>query len=197
MKGGTCHYAQGSQLAAATAFIRAHQASIAFVTVELGANNFEGCVKAGIVDDGCLLDQVLAIEDDLPQIYKQLRAAGGQQMRIVAMSLFDPFLAEWFMGPAGQSLAQQSVGFIREFNRAAVGIQRATGTQTANVANAFSTYESFSTTTLLEGYGTVPLSVARICQWTWVCAPPPLGPNEHPNALGYQQIALAFKPLVS
>jgi lysophospholipase L1-like esterase len=197
IKGGTCHYAEGSQLAAAASFIRANQSSIAFVTVELGANNFEQCVPNGQVDAGCVVDEIATVETELPQIFQQLRDAGGPQMKIAAMNLFDPFLAAWLSGPSGQTLAQQSVEVLREFNTALRSIHRAADARTAGVAGAFSTYVTFSTTTNLQGYGTVPVAVARICQWTWGCAPPPQGPNEHPNAEGYQQIANAFKPLVS
>lgn len=196
IKGGTCHYAEGSQLAAATSFVRANQSSIAFVTVELGANNFEQCVTGGNVDAGCVVDEVGTVETELPQIFQQLRAAGRPQMKIVAMNLFNPFLAAWLSGPAGQTLAQASVEVLREFNTALRSIHRAADARTANVAGAFSTYVTFSTTTDLQGYGTVPVAVASICQWTWGCAPPPQGPNEHPNAEGYQQIANAFRPLV-
>jgi lysophospholipase L1-like esterase len=28
--------------------------------------------------------------------------------------------------------------------------------------------------------------------WTWICAPAPLGPDNHPNAAGYAVIADAF-----
>jgi lysophospholipase L1-like esterase len=197
IKGGTCHYTEGSQLAAATSFIRSNQSSIAFVTVELGANNFETCVPNGNVDTGCVLDELATVETELPQIFKQLRDAGGPQMTIVAMNLFDPFLAAWLAGPEGQTLAQASVEVLREFNQTLRSIHRAAGARTASVAGAFSTYEPFSNTTDLPGRGTVPVAVARICQWTWGCAPPPQGPNEHPNAEGYQQIANAFRPLVS
>jgi hypothetical protein len=31
--------------------------------------------------------------------------------------------------------------------------------------------------------------VVRICQWTWMCAPAPLGPDIHPNQAGYGVIA--------
>jgi lysophospholipase L1-like esterase len=44
----------------------------------------------------------------------------------------------------------------------------------------------------LPGAGEVPLNVARICAWTWICAPAPLGPDNHPNVDGYAVIARAF-----
>src|SRR5207245_777310 len=99
-------------------------------------------------------------------------------------------------GPSGQTLAQASVEVVREFNQTLRSIHRAAGARTAGVASAFSTDVSFATTTELPGRGTVPVAVAKLCQLTWACAAPPQGPNEHPNAEGYQQIANAFRPLV-
>jgi hypothetical protein len=56
----------------------------------------------------------------------------------------------------------------------------------------FSTAD-FTDTAVLPGVGTVPLNVARICTWTWMCAPAPVGPNIHANAAGYRVIAAAFE----
>src|SRR5215472_5834825 len=60
------------------------------------------------------------------------------------------------------------------------------GDPVADVTSAFST----SDFTLVDG---IPLDVLRICQWTWMCASPPLGPDIHPNTAGYGVIAQAFK----
>ena len=38
----------------------------------------------------------------------------------------------------------------------------------------------------------VPRNVARLCQWTWQCAAPPRGPNQHANQAGYRVIARTF-----
>ena len=40
--------------------------------------------------------------------------------------------------------------------------------------------------------GVVPRNVALICQWTWACAMPPHGPNQHANEAGYGVIARTF-----
>jgi len=34
--------------------------------------------------------------------------------------------------------------------------------------------------------------VAAVCTWTWECAVPPRGPNEHANQAGYAVIARTF-----
>ena len=51
---------------------------------------------------------------------------------------------------------------------------------------------NFGDPVTVPGIGSVPRNVARICQWTWECAPPPRGPNQHANAAGYRVIADAI-----
>jgi hypothetical protein len=43
-----------------------------------------------------------------------------------------------------------------------------------------------------SGTSSVPRNVALLCQWTWQCAAPPRGPNQHANQVGYQVIARTF-----
>jgi hypothetical protein len=38
----------------------------------------------------------------------------------------------------------------------------------------------------------VPLNVLIALTWTWMGAPPPNGPDIHPNLIGYAAIARAF-----
>ena len=35
-------------------------------------------------------------------------------------------------------------------------------------------------------------ALGLVCQGTWMCTPPPLGPDIHPNRLGYFVIALTL-----
>ena len=65
------------------------------------------------------------------------------------------------------------------------------GMPVADVQDAFST-TNFDTFVTLPGFGQVPVNVARICQWTWMCAPPPIGPNVHGRPEGYWVMASAF-----
>ena len=54
----------------------------------------------------------------------------------------------------------------------------------------------FAHAATLPGVGTVPLNAARICEWTWMCAPSPIGPNIHADSTGYQVIAVAFRQVI-
>lgn len=185
LAGGLCEYPHGSQLDEAVAFLRAHRQFVAFVTIDIGANDFTcqqpECIPAGVA----------RIQQNLPRILAALREAAGPDVPIVGMTLYNPFLATWLLGVEGQAFAQLSAELYLLIN----GVFRATfetgGALVADVDGAFSS-DDFTTIVELPGAGEVPLNVARICQWTWVCAPPPLGPDNHANSAGYAVIAATF-----
>jgi len=103
---------------------------------------------------------------------------------IIGMNFYDPFLAAvWFTNPAGLTTEiARAVGGNDIFE----AIYAAAGVPVADVESAFST----TVTTPVSG---VPLNVVRICAWTWMCAPAPLGPDIHANGPGYHVIAVAFE----
>jgi putative protein kinase ArgK-like GTPase of G3E family len=63
------------------------------------------------------------------------------------------------------------------------------------VATDFDTYVPFTTTVNWQG-NQIPLAVARICAWTWVCSTPPSGPKIHANKNGYLEIADVFTKVI-
>jgi lysophospholipase L1-like esterase len=190
--GGVCPYGQGSQLAQAEHFLELHQGSVAFVTVDVGANDIAGCVHGGTVDPACVQHAFQAVGANLPVILGRLRAAAGPGVPIVGMSYYDPFLAAWLQGPDGQALAKASEQLLEQYNGLIGSIFHAAGSPVADVQSAFSTSD-FTDMVTLPGYGQVPRNVARVCEWTWMCAAPPVGPNIHANGPGYLQIAAAFE----
>ena len=184
--GGICSYAHGSQLDEAVSFLRSHQAQVAFVTIDIGANDFP-CQAAECVPAG-----VAAIQANLPLILARLRTAAGPNVSIVGMTIYNPFLAAWFLGPDGQAFARASASqLLGPVNGLLRAIYEGSGDPVADIETAFSSND-FDTQVSLPGAGTIPLNVARICMWTWVCAPPPLGPDNHANATGYGVIARAY-----
>jgi lysophospholipase L1-like esterase len=184
--GGICTYRHGSQLDEAISFLHAHRNHVAFVTIDLGANDFP-CNEASCVPAG-----VASIQANLPRILAALRKAAGPGVPIVGMTLYNPFLAAWLTGPEGQAYAQYAeTALMGPIDALLRGIFQAGGARVADVEGAFSSSD-FTTLVDLNGAGTVPINVARICTWTWVCAPPPLGPDNHANEAGYRVIARAF-----
>jgi len=184
--GGICSYAHGSQLDEAVSFLRAHRGQVAFVTIDIGANDFP-CQAAECVPAGAA-----AIQANLPGILTALRAAAGPDVPIVGMTIYNPFLALWFSGPEGQAYARASASqLLGPVNGLLRAIYEGSGDGVADIERAFSSND-FDTLVSLPGAGTVPLNVARICMWTWVCAPAPYGPDNHANAEGYGVIARAY-----
>lgn len=186
IRGGICDYPHGSQLDEAVSFLKAHRPFVAFVTIDIGANDFP-CFAAECVPVG-----VSAIQTNLPAIVSALRAAAGPDVPIVGMTLYNPLLGNWLTGADGHALAQASATqLVGPVNALVRGTYLAGGATVADVEAAFSSFD-FTTTVELPGVGPIPLNVARICMWTWICAPPPLGPDNHANRDGYAVIAATF-----
>jgi len=177
---------------AAVAFLAAHPHARILVTLDIGANNVDQCLtSSGSIDPTCVAQGVATAGTQLPEILGKLKAAAGRHVSFVGMNLYDPFLAEWLTGSSGQTLAGESVALSVAFNGVLDAGYTAFGIPVADVADAFQTADFTDTTSL--GGTTVPVNVARICEWTWMCAPAPVGPNIHANDAGYQVIAKAFE----
>ena len=193
ISGGICAYAQGSQLAEAVRFLHDHQGSVALVTIDMGANDVEPCgtLRDAAAQRLCIVTAFGNILANLPTILGTLRAAAGPDVPIVGMNYYNPFLASWFQDPA---LASESAKLLVAFNLLLESIytNRAFGVPVADVAGAFLS-DDF---TPVPAAGGIPRNVLLICQLTWMCAPPPVGPSIHANADGYAVIAEAFLPLV-
>jgi lysophospholipase L1-like esterase len=191
---------RGSQIAAAEKFLREHRGQVAFVTIDIGANDVDGCATGGAVNVACLNAGIASIKNNIPKISKRLRAAAGRSVTIVGMTLYDPFLALYF-DPNTRGIAVASPGLAKQVNQSITNGHKRNGvTRVADVSKAFST--DVTTPVTYSGPLTnnqpqqVPRNVERICQYTWMCVRPPVGPNIHANATGYGVIANTFKPLV-
>src|SRR6266704_3314974 len=90
-----CAYPQGSQLAAALAFIRAHRGETGLITIDIGANDVDGCVTAGVISQACVASGIADIKHDVPLILGALRHAAGWHTLIAGMNLYDPFVADY------------------------------------------------------------------------------------------------------
>jgi lysophospholipase L1-like esterase len=191
--GGICDYKEGSQLAEAVRFLQDHRGSVALVTIDMGANDVEPCGRlSGDAQALCVATALGNVVVNLQRILGELRAAGPGVL-IVGMNYYNPFLAAWFQEPNGPALAFASDELLSALNfwLEVIYTNPAFGVPVADVAGAFlsSDFRPFEP-------GGIPRNVLMICQLTWMCAPPPVGPNIHANADGYGVIAEAFLPLV-
>jgi lysophospholipase L1-like esterase len=185
LKGGVCTYdGTPTQLAAAERFLRTHRGQVRYLTLNIGANDVQRCLAGGAIDTPCILQGTGAITTNLPQITARLRFAAGTGTRFAAMNYYDPFLAAWLKGADGHTLAAQSVLLTNVVNGVESTIYTVAGFRVADVAAAFAT-NNFLTQVTLPTLGQVPLNVARICTWTYMCSKGDI----HANPTGYQQIA--------
>jgi len=193
MNGGVCTYPEGSQLKAGEAFLNAHRGQVSYITLNIGANDVQRCLKGGSIDTGCLLTGIGTMTLNLPQITTRLRLAAGGGPRFAGMTYYDPFLAAWLTGTNGKILAGATVLLTNIVNGIESGVYKASGFSVADVSATFSTND-ITDQEELPGVGQVPRDVARVCQWTWECTS---YKDIHANPTGYQQIADTFAGVLS
>lgn len=189
INGGVCRYRDGSQLAAAVAFLQAHRSRVPLVTLDIGANDPEHCGgQPGLGQLAkCAVTDIPGAVGRLGTIMARLKAAAGPGVRIVGMNYYLPALAEWRSGLPGRLVAWTAEKLAATYNSMLGRVYAKSGARVANVFGAFETAD------FTRPAGTnVPRNVTRLCQWTWECAAPPRGPNQHANQAGYRVIARTF-----
>jgi len=183
---GSCRFAAGSEIQAATDFLRRHPGKTVLATVDFGFNDVWPCLAGHSVDPACVTAAFGAISKVLPITLHDLRAAGGPAMKVVGLLHNDPCLASYLRGTAGQAFSAAALKVFDRFNTLLASIYTRAGVSAANVPAAFSV--GAPSTVALGAHGIVPLDVAKVCNLTWMCRER----NLHPNAAGYQVIAEAI-----
>jgi lysophospholipase L1-like esterase len=192
INGGICPYPSGSQLKAAVAFLHTHRGRVLLVTIDIGANDPEQC--AGQQGGGqpslgqlasCTVKGIPAAVTHLTTIMASLKAA-APGVRMVGMNYYLPALAEWRNGLPGHLVAWAAERLAATYKTMLDRVYTSSGARVADVFGAFETGD------FADQGGTGPRNVALLCRWTWACAAPPRGPNQHANQAGYQVIARAF-----
>ena len=185
--GGSCPYLAGSQLAAAVEFLTDNADMVHLVTIDMGGNDFRnaGCIEA-TVDFDCIDAVSLQIAGDLAIVLAVLRDAAGPDTIIVGMNYYNPYLASWLEGDAGQTLAMHSADAVAVVTSFLDTTYDTAGIPLADVAAAFESdvFDMAPPPNVL-----LPVSVANICNFTYMCDADPVGPDIHANTAGYALIA--------
>jgi lysophospholipase L1-like esterase len=185
--GPGCSYATKTQLGDAEAFLAAHSGQVAFITIDIGGNDVDGCTSGTTINEACVTSGLNTVTANLPTILSGLSSAGGTTP-IVGMSYYDPFLAGWLLGTSGESFARQSVTLLDDLNNLLQSDYGAA--DTAAVAHAFKSSD-FAAGGNYEGTK-VPVNVGRICNWTLMCSEE----NIHADDTGHAHIAKAFEKIL-
>ncbi|MGZ5319589.1 MAG: SGNH/GDSL hydrolase family protein [Actinomycetota bacterium] len=191
-----CHYAAGSQLDAAVAFLEGHPGQVAFITIDIGSNDvFERCLADGpLLKRSCVRGVLPHVQTRLARILDALAAAAGPGVPIVAMTYYDPLLGFWGLVPSGRFLARASLRSFEALNAGLTTTYGDAGVAVADVAGTFR-IDDFADTIVVAGRGPLPANVALTCRWTWFCSPRFAG-DPHPNDKGYRRIAHTIEGVV-
>ena len=200
-KHSACHYAAGSQLDAAVAFLQAHPGQVAFITLEVGANDLvDRCLNpnTGRIGRACAADLLPRLQTRLTQIVDAVRTAAGPDVPIVAMTYYDPFLGVWGLIPEGRAVARADQRVWTTLNDMFTTTYASAGVTLADIATTFR-IDDFTDTLVVPGRGELPTNVALICRWTWFCSAKFFA-DPHANRTGYRKIAdtidAALEPLL-
>lgn len=181
---GSYCYAQGqSQLDTAEAFLLAHPAEIAFITIDIGANDLLPCLSTADVE-ACVAGIFGQLQGNLGEILTRLQVA-APGVPIIAINYYNPYLSTWLQGPEGEAYAVLTNHLVGAINSVIGQIYGAVGIPVADVANAFVIYD-------FTPYGNLPHNVKTVCQLTWNCE----YDNIHPNKNGYKVIARTVEQLM-
>ncbi len=192
-----------SQLDAAVAYLTANPGEVKLITIAIGANDVLACDPNDPppVLNACIAAQLGQIGANLPVIVGTLQAV-APGVPIVAMNYYNPNLAFWVTGPAGQALATQSLALTTVFNDTLAAVYGAFGVPVVDVATTFKTFETTG--------GDPPKNVKEVCKLTLMCeksggdyvlsdwdpGTPGPQPDIHPSNKGYDRIAKAHEKLI-
>jgi acetyl esterase/lipase/lysophospholipase L1-like esterase len=188
--GPGCSYTTGTQLGDAVVFLKAHPRQVAFVTIDIGADDVAACETSSGLDPTCASSALNQISTYLPEELAALKAA-GPGVPIYGMNYYDPYLSAWLTGASGQTEATQSISGTDQLDTLLDQIYTAAG---ASMADASSLFETDDTDPDATYNGTtVPQDVATVCQWTDACTS---SVNLEPDDAGYAEIATAFEQVI-
>ncbi len=169
---GAADYPGKSQTQAAVDFIKSHRHEVKVVTVSIGGNDIDGCPTQPD-PTGCVIANMPRAIKNLTMIVKQLRAAGGQQTRIIGSTYPDVELGLWVhptvLGANTLALVPGSISAFRgDINPGLKKAYDTVGAAFVDVTKATGAYGPFLATTD-PPFGQIPVPVAKVCTLTYFC----------------------------
>ena len=134
-----CSYPAESQLDAAVDFLTAHPGQVAFITIDVGANDLVNrCLeRSGLILKSCATDLAPRLESRVTQIVDALSSAASPGVPIVGMTYHNPFLGLWGLAPGARALAHADQRAWAVFNEALAAAYGDAGAAIADVARKF------------------------------------------------------------
>ena len=199
VNGGSCPYFAGSQLDAAIDFLNDNGGNVYLVTIDIGGNDFRNadCITTS-VDLNCVNAVSNQIATDLASVLTALQAAADANTVIVGMNYYNPYLGSWVEDAAGQTLATESAQAAVILNDLFSSTYATAGVPMADVYAAFESndFATMVTSPLPAPNDMLPVAVANICQYTYMCDASPVGPDIHATDAGYALIASTMEAVL-
>ena len=169
---GAANYPNKSQTQAAVAFIKSHPNQVKVVTISIGGNDVDGCPTQPD-PTGCVKANMPKATKNLTKIVKQLRAAGGKQMRIIGSTYPDVELGLWVhptvLGANTLALVPGSISAFKDnINPGLKKAYDSVGAAFVDVTKATGAYGPFLATND-PTFGQIPVPVAKVCTLTYFC----------------------------
>jgi hypothetical protein len=104
---GSYCYSQGpSQLEMAETFLLAHPGEIAFITIDIGANDVLSCLSVSDIN-ACVAGILGQLQVNLGEIVLRLQSA-APGVPIIGVNYYNPYLSAWLQGSEGEAFAYTS-----------------------------------------------------------------------------------------
>jgi hypothetical protein len=189
-----CYVPPDTQLSDAVAFLNAHQKTIILVTVDLGFNTLNVCLRHHDMDLACVIPRLRLLRQQLRQVMLSLTGAAGSNVFFIGVGHYNPYLAQSTKEGSAEVFAKNSVAALRLMNGSLSEVYSSFHIPMADVATAF--HEEDARVVRIPRKEATRVNVQYECKLTWMCASKPYGPNIHPNDAGYLAIANAIEAVM-
>jgi len=189
-----CYVAPDTQLSDAVTFLRVHHSAITLVTVDLGFNTLDVCLRHRDIDRTCVSPQLTLLRRQLTYVMRDLTRAAGPHVTFIGVGHYNPYLSFSTKEGSTETFAANSVAALRQMNRTLAEVYGSFKVPMADVATAF--HEEDLRIVRRPHKEATTVNVLYECTLTWMCAPKPYGPNIHPSDAGYAVIAKAIAVLL-
>lgn len=174
-----------SQADAVLDLLAAHGDDVRLVTVVLGGNDIQECLRLAepMPCARAASDEAAAALDEL---LGAIRERLEPDVPIVGVGYADAWTAAPVVDPDSSDLADRTVAVFRDvFNPTLASVYERHGALTADVATDFGAFLPADRTVTLEPWGTIPARAELACRLTYFCTEN----DPHPNPEGHRRIA--------
>lgn len=166
LEGGKCSFDAGSQLAEAEEYLEENGGDVRLVTIDIGGNDLLRCATRELtVDQDCVAEGLRRVGANLPDALESLREAAGDEVPVLVLGYYNPWLASGFLGEGQDQLAEAADAFTR-LDAAIEEAATASGATYVSLDEAFALDDESPTE---FGGRTVPRNVAQVCSLTYTC----------------------------